>query len=81
MKIALLVLGLVLAGCSGGADQESAAGTEDKDSVIEPMTDQIDKAKAVEDQAMEHKEAIDDAVQEAGETADEIEDEVADPVE
>lgn len=76
MKIALLILGLMLAGCGGGADQESAAGTEDKDSVIDPMSDQIEKAEAVEDQAMEHKEDIDEAVQEAEDTADDVADDV-----
>lgn len=80
-KIGLLIVGLLLAGCGGGGNDESAAATEDPESVFDPMTDQIDKAKAVEDQAMQHKEDIDSAVQQAGDTAADIEDEVDDPVE
>lgn len=77
MKTGAIVLGLLLAGCGGGMDQETAAEAEDKDAAVEPMSEPMEKAEAVEDQAMEHKDDIDDAVQDAEEAVDETVDEVA----
>jgi hypothetical protein len=65
-RAALIVLGLVLAACGGDrANPETAAETEDRDSLIEPMTDAIDDAKAVEGKLMEHKDAVDQALEDA----------------
>jgi hypothetical protein len=76
IKALLIGLGLVLGGCSGGGDQETAGETEDRDSMVQPMVDAMDDAKAVEDQVMEHKQDIDDAVEDAEES---VEDAAEDP--
>jgi hypothetical protein len=68
--IALLLAGLVLAGCSGG-DREPAPAARDEEGLFDPMTDQIDQAKAVEGQIMDQKQALDEALQRAeGKAAD-----------
>jgi hypothetical protein len=68
--IALTLLALALAACGGG-DREPAAAAADEEGVFDPMTDAVDKAKAVEGQVMEQKQAVDEALQRAeGRTAD-----------
>jgi hypothetical protein len=79
--IVLLLAGLVLGGCNGGGDQEPAAAVEDEAGVFDPMTDQVDKAKAVEEQLMEQKEAVDEALQQAEESAADPGDDPEAPVE
>jgi hypothetical protein len=64
-KTALIVLGFMLAGCGGGADDEALPEPEATGSVAESITEPMERAKAVEDQAMEHKDAIDEAVEDA----------------
>ncbi|MEX2123777.1 MAG: hypothetical protein WD795_07765 [Woeseia sp.] len=54
---------LILAACGGTTEPEAAVETEDEESVFDPMTDQIDKAREVEDAALEHKEDIDKALE------------------
>ena len=69
-RAALIVLGLVLAACGADrADPGTAADTDDRDSLIEPMTDAMDDAKAVEGKLMEHKDAVDQAVEDADRSA------------
>ncbi|HZD54607.1 MAG TPA: hypothetical protein VE175_16275 [Woeseiaceae bacterium] len=66
-----IVLGFALGACGGGEKETTAEPeTEGQASFAEPMTEAVEKAKAVEDQVMQHKEAIDEAV-EAAEDADE----------
>jgi hypothetical protein len=68
--IALLLAALLLAGCRGG-DREPPAAAGDEEGVFDPLTDQVDQAKAVEGQIMDQKEAVDEALQRAeGEAAD-----------
>jgi hypothetical protein len=65
-RAALIVLGLVLAACGADrADPETANATEDRDALIESMTDAMDDAKAVEGKLMEHKDAVDQALEDA----------------
>lgn len=61
MKIIALVVFLALAGCGGGKDSEG----NQKESVFDPMVDNIDKAKEVEDTVMEQKAAMDQAIKDA----------------
>ena len=58
-----IAMTLVLAACGGSAEPDATVETEDKETVFDPMTDQIDKAKAVEDSALQHKEDIDKALE------------------
>jgi hypothetical protein len=67
MKPTMLIACLALAACGETAQQEESAAKEEHDSVFDPMTDQIDKAKAVEDAALRHKQEIDDALREVDE--------------
>lgn len=62
MKIHTIFACLALTACGEQTQREEAAVTEGRDSVFDPMTDQIDKAKAVEDAALKHKQDIDDAL-------------------
>ena len=59
-----IAMTLVLAACGGSAEPDATVETEDEDTVFDPMTDQIEKAKAVEDSALQHKEDIDKALEE-----------------
>lgn len=70
MKLYTLIACLALAACGETAQQEEPAAKEEHDSVFDPMTDQIDKAKAVEDAALRHKQEIDDALREIDEPTD-----------
>lgn len=70
-RATLIMLCLVLAACGADrGDRESPAETEDRENAIEPMTDAMDDAEAVEDQVMQQKEEIDEAVEEAEEPAE-----------
>jgi ABC-type glycerol-3-phosphate transport system substrate-binding protein len=64
MKILIpaMVIALALSACGGGAEPDAAADAEETESVFDPMTDQIEKAKEVEDAALQHKEDIDKAL-------------------
>ena len=64
MKIYMIIACLTLTACGEQTQHEQPAVTEERDSVFDPMTDQIDKAKAVEEAALRHKQAIDDALRE-----------------
>ncbi len=62
MKIYTIVACLAIIACGEQTQREQPAVTEERDSVFDPMTDQIDKAKAVEDAVLKHKQDIDDAL-------------------
>ncbi|WP_405227307.1 hypothetical protein [Lentisalinibacter sediminis] len=58
---------LVLAAC-GGADDEATKSDEpyeDRETVFDPMTDTIDRAKEVEEMGKDRKKAMDEALEEA----------------
>jgi hypothetical protein len=67
MKTAVTVMAMafLMAACNGGVEPQAATEADDRESVFDPMTDQIEKAKQVEDVALQHKEAIDQALEDA----------------
>ena len=73
MRLVALVLCLTLMGC--GSDTESESADEDKETVFDPLVQNIDKAKAVEDTVMEQKAAMDQALRDAEDGVDESEEE------
>lgn len=60
MRLMLITLVIVLSGCGG--DSDSSAEWEDRDTVFDPMVSNIDKAKEVEEQVLEHKRQMDEAL-------------------
>ena len=60
--LTILAMGLLIGGC-GGSSNDATVGQEIADDLNEAM----DKARAVEDQIMQHKDEIDDAVEDAEE--------------
>ncbi len=67
-KLILTGACLVLAAC-GGAEEEptgQADAYEDRETVFDPMTDTIDRAKEIEDIGKDRKKAMDEALEEAG---------------
>ena len=67
-KLVLIGACLALAAC-GGAEEESAGkedADEDRETVFDPMTDTIDRAKEIEDIGKDRKKAMDEALEEAG---------------
>lgn len=62
MKIYMIIACLALTACGERTPRDEPAVSGEQGSVFDPMTDQIDKAKAVEDVALRHKQDIDDAV-------------------
>jgi len=58
--LTILAMGLFIVGC-GGSSNDETVGQEIADDLNEAM----DKARAVEDQIMQHKDEIDDAVEDA----------------
>jgi len=71
MRKTLLLLstsaGLALAACGGTGDEsaDTADTYEDRETVFDPMTDTIDRAKEVEEMGKDRKKAMDEALQEA----------------
>jgi hypothetical protein len=61
MRTIALVVFLALAGCGGGKDSEG----NQKESVFDPLVDNIDKSKEVEGKVMEQKAALDQAIKDA----------------
>lgn len=62
MKTLILVTCILLAACG---ESEEARQAEDRETVFEPLTQQVDKAKAVEETVEQHKRDLDEALQEA----------------
>ena len=62
MKILLMVVMVMLVGCSGeSSEPEAEAEYEDRETVFDPMVGTIDKAKQVEQQVFEQKDKMDKA--------------------
>jgi hypothetical protein len=75
MRILILAVCLSLVGCGGGANSDqNDKPEEDKDTVFDPLVENIDKAKAVEDQLMQSKDRTDQAIAEAEGAGDDSED-------
>ena len=62
-RLALLAA-LLLAAC-GGSGEDTPEPYEDRETVFDPMTDTIDRAKAVEEMTDERKKELDAALEEA----------------
>jgi hypothetical protein len=54
-----------MTGCNGEVEPQAGIEAEEEESVFDPMTDPLDKAKTVEAQTMQHKEDIDKALEDA----------------
>lgn len=66
----LILLGLSFVACGGG----SSGGDADKETVFDPLVQNIDKAKEVEDKVMQQKARMDEALKAAEEAAADAED-------
>ena len=70
MKFIVVIVVLVLAGCTSSDD--AATEAEDRETVFDPMIETIDKAEEVEDLIMQQKKDMDAALDRMeGETQDE----------
>lgn len=75
MRVLILALCMTIVGCGGGSDTDAEnEAEEDKETVFDPLVGNIDKAKDVENQLMEHKDRTDQAVAESELSVDESED-------
>ena len=63
-RLLLLTLILALTAC-GGSEKESSEPYEDRETVFDPMTETIDRAKAVDEIGKERKQEMDAALEEA----------------
>lgn len=74
MRILILALCLSILGCGDNAEPPKAE--EDKANVFDPLLENLDKAKAVEQQLMDQKDQLDRAINaaEAGGSETEAED-------
>jgi ABC-type glycerol-3-phosphate transport system substrate-binding protein len=68
--MALLAAMLATTACNGDVDPQATAEPQDEQSVFDPMTDQIEKAKQVEEAALQRKADLDEAIEESGESTD-----------
>ncbi len=75
MKMLVLIFFFVILGCGG--ETESTA-SEDKESVFDPLTDNLEKAKEVEDKVMEQKRQLDEAIENAESSVGDIKEEAED---
>jgi hypothetical protein len=60
MKRLIMVACILLAACG---ESEDAKQAEDRETVFDPLTQQVDKAKAVEDTVEQHKRDLDEALE------------------
>lgn len=72
MKVFIFATLLLLASCGSDTntnvdtDTDPAQATEeDRDTVFDPLTSQLDKARAVEDTTQQHKDDVDAALRKA----------------
>lgn len=70
----LIMLGLSLVACGGG----DSGNDKDQETVFDPLVQNIDKAKEVEDKVMQQKAQIDQAVKDAEGAANDAEDDGTD---
>lgn len=61
----VIAVAFLMTGCNGEVEPQAGADSEERESVFDPMTDQIEKAKKVEAQPMQHKDDIDKALEDA----------------
>jgi hypothetical protein len=63
--VPVMAAALLTTGCGEGADPQPATEASEKESIFDPMTEQIEKAKKVDAQALQHKDDIDEALEDA----------------
>lgn len=68
--MALLATMLATTACNGDVEPQATSEPQDEQSVFDPMTDQIEKAKQVEEAALQRKADLDEAIEESGESTD-----------
>jgi hypothetical protein len=68
--ITLLVAMMAATACDGGVEPQATAKPQDEEGVFDPMTDQIDKAKQVEEAAMQRKAELDEAIEKPAASSD-----------
>jgi PBP1b-binding outer membrane lipoprotein LpoB len=61
----VMAVAFLITGCNGEVEPQAEAEAEERESIFDPMTDQIEKARKVEAQAMQHKDDIDKALEDA----------------
>jgi len=63
----VIAVAFLMTGCNGEVEPQAGAEAEaeERESIFDPMTDQIEKAKKVEAQTMQHKDDIDRALEDA----------------
>jgi hypothetical protein len=64
MKIRVVIMWVLLAACG---ESEEARQAGDRETVFDPLTQQVDKAKAVEETVEQHKRDLDEALEKADE--------------
>ena len=75
MRILPLAMCLLIAGCGGAKDNDTSSDVEkDTDTVFDPLVGNIDKAKEVESQVLQHKDRTDQALAESEGMGDETDD-------
>lgn len=60
-----MTVAFLAAGCNGEVEPQAEVNGDETESVFDPMTEQIDNAKKVEVQAMQHKDDLDAALKDA----------------
>jgi hypothetical protein len=58
---ALIMVACILLGACGDSEEAKQAG--DRETVFDPLTQQVDKAKAVEQTVEQHKRELDEALE------------------
>jgi hypothetical protein len=65
VKVLIVMAAALVAGCNGEVEPQAEVDAKERESVFDPMTDQIDKAKKVEAQTLQHKDDIDKALEDS----------------
>ena len=68
IRVAVIAAVLTLGACGGSASEDE---DKDKETVFDPMVDNIDKAREVEEQVMQQKQQLDAAIKAAEGDVDE----------
>jgi hypothetical protein len=68
----LLAAMLSMTACNGEVEPRATAEPQNEESVFDPMIDQVEKARQVEDAALQRKAELDEALEEAEGSTDEF---------
>lgn len=67
VRLAMMIATSSICGCGGDSREKER---EDIDTVFDPLTETLDRAEAVQDVGLEHKEAMDESMRRMEEGAD-----------